>query len=81
MKFSPIHPSVLDVYFNTLRINELGAILDGYSAQSIPEDLRLEIDDAAHVFARAEKTAINILGSRERLNEQLLKLHASKGFS
>jgi hypothetical protein len=81
VKFSFIHPAVLDVYVQTLHINKLGEILDGYQEDQIPIELRLEIDNAASIFAYAEKRALDILGSRERLNEQLIKLHARKGLS
>jgi hypothetical protein len=81
VKFSLIDPSVLDVYFQTLRINDLGSVIDKYEEEEIPVDLRLEIDDAARLFALAEKRALDILGSREILNEQLNKLDSQKGSS
>jgi len=83
MKFAIIDPSVLAVYQSTLRLNDLGAILDGYEENDIevPEDFRLEIEDSAGVFVRAERKALDILGSREKLNDQLELLSDRRGIS
>jgi hypothetical protein len=83
MKFAIVDPSVLTVYESTLRLNELGEILDGYEEEDaeVPEEFRLEIEDSATVFVRAERKALDILGSRERLNNQLELLHDRRGIS
>jgi hypothetical protein len=81
MTFSYVHPAVLDVYFQTLELNELGAVLDGYEKEEVPPPLHEKVRGAAVVFAAAEKKALHILGSRQVLNEQLIKLHARKGSS
>ena len=78
-----VDPSVLTVYERTLRLNELGEILDGYEEREveIPTDFRLEMEDTAKGFVVAEANALNILGSRERLNDQLVLLHGRRGIS
>ena len=79
MTFSYTHPAVLDVYFQTLELNELGATIDGYNESQIPTPLREKVQDVATLFASAEKKALQILGSRDALNRQLVILHGRKG--
>jgi hypothetical protein len=79
--FSYIHPAVLDVYFHTLELNELGAVIDGYGGDDIPLPLHEKVQDAALLFAKAEQKALQVVGSRSILNEQLIHLQARRGIS
>jgi len=79
--FSYVHPVVYDVYYGTLQINRVAEILSEYDQNNIPVEIQLELDDVSMMFAKAEKRAIQILGSRKNLNEQLIKLHAKRGES
>jgi hypothetical protein len=83
MKFAIVDPSVLTVYESTLRLNDLGEILDGYEEENIevPEEFRLKIEDSAIMFVMAEKKAMDILGSRDMLNDQLELLQDRRGIS
>jgi hypothetical protein len=69
----------LEVYYQTLELNELGAVIDGYDESQIPTPLRAKIQDVATLFAAAEKKALQVLGSRDALNKQLVTLHGKKG--
>ena len=79
MTFSYTHPAVLEVYFQTLELNELGATMDGYDEAQVPAPLHAKIQGVATLFASAEKKALQILGSRDALNRQLVILHGRKG--
>jgi len=81
MTFNMIHPVVLEVYLRTLELDDYGDMLDGYweSEDEIPAEVQIRIKTASSMFTLAEKRALDILGSKEKLQEQLELFHGRRG--
>ena len=78
-----IHPSVVDLYVLTLKLNELGLMIDGYVRYDTDPPLKLqeEAEKTSIMFANVEKEALDFSGSRAKLNQLLILLHTKRGVS
>lgn len=81
MTFGMIHPVVLEVYLYTLELDDYGQLVDGYweTEEEIPLEMQARIENAADMFTMAEQRALDILGSKETLREQLELFHGRRG--
>ena len=81
MTFNVIHPIILEVYVRTLQLNDFSHLVDGYweMEEEIPLEMQVKIETASTMFTLAEERALNILGSKEKLQEQLELFHGRRG--
>ncbi len=79
--FGVVHPVVLAVYVCSLELDDYSDMLDGYwdIGEEIPSEMKMRIEIAVSMFSMAESKALDILGSKERLQRQLELFHDRRG--
>jgi hypothetical protein len=71
MRFKLIHPSIVDLYVNTLNLHLLQEKLGVVGPDGLTDELRKTVDEAASSFSIAVRIAEQLFGSSDRVQDQL----------
>jgi hypothetical protein len=71
MRFHPIHPSIVDLYINTLTLHLLQEELGRIGPNGLTDELRENVDVASSSFAISARTAEQLFGSSDAVQAQL----------
>lgn len=79
MNFRLIHPSIVELYVNTLNLHLLEEKLGVVGPDGLTEELRKTVDEAASNFSVAVREAEELYGSSDRVQDQLNEFTGKMG--
>jgi hypothetical protein len=71
MSFNLIHPSIIDLYINTLHLHLLQEKLGMIGPNGLTDELREDVDDVTHNFSISVQVAEDLFGSPDIVQDQL----------
>jgi hypothetical protein len=71
MRFHLIHPSIVDLYINTLTLHLLHEELGRIGENGLTNELREHVDIVSSSFAISARTAEQLFGSSDAVQDQL----------
>lgn len=71
MRFNLIHPSIIELYINTLYLHLLQEKVTNIDIKDLTDELNDEINDAATSFSLSVNEAEQLFGSSDLVQEQL----------
>lgn len=79
MRFHLIHPSIIDLYINTLTLHLLQEELGRIGPNGLTDELREHVDMVSSSFAISARTAEQLFGSSDAVQDQLNVFTGSMG--
>ena len=71
MRFNLIHPSIVDLYINTLTLHLLQEKLGKVGPDGLTDEMQENVDDVAHSFSISVEVAEQLFGSSDLVRDQL----------
>ena len=79
MRFHPIHPSIVDLYINTLTLHLLHEELGRIGPNGLTDEFKDHVDIVSSSFAISARTAERLFGSSDAVQDQLNIFTGSMG--
>jgi len=71
MRFNLIHPSIIELYINTLALHLLQEKLGMVGPDGLTDEMNENVDDVANNFSISVEVAEQLFGSSDLVQEQL----------
>lgn len=71
MRFNLVHPSIVELYINTLRLHLLQEELEKIGSNDLTDEMREMVDDVTKNFSISAEAAEQLFGSSDVVQEQL----------
>jgi len=71
MRFNLIHPSIIELYINTLSLHLLQEKLGIVGPAGLTDELRTKVDETTHSFSVSAQAAEQLFGSSDVVQDQL----------
>jgi hypothetical protein len=71
MRFNLIHPSIIELYIDTLFLHLLQEKITNINIDELTDELNDEINEAATAFSLSANVAESLFGSSDLVQEQL----------
>ena len=79
MRFNLIHPSIIELYINTLTLHLLQEKLGVIGPDGLTDEIRENVDNVTHSFSISVQAAEQLFGSSDLVQEQLNAFTGSMG--
>jgi hypothetical protein len=79
MRFNIIHPSIVDLYINTLALHLLQERLGIVGPDGLTDEMNENADDVAYNFSISVEEAEQLFGSSDLVQEQLNAFTSNMG--